>query len=348
MEMEQREKETWGEGLMDGQGREIEPGDHVAVLFRETGEQAEVTELIRDRCEKKRWYLLYIARFPEKNPAIFRDDALGAKREGTCILSCDDPQFHRTFATTESARTFIRKKAEEAVTGGYSSLCIIREVPPLVSHRSSQSLVSDMADLEPLFREGSLILVCMYKLGESPPTTLQNVLRTHPLVILDTKLLENFFFIPSSDAKRYSLPSLELQHWVDTLREVSLRTEALRENEARYRDLLENASDLIQSVDAEGRFLYVNRKWRETLGYTPEDLGHMTLFDVIDPVSLDHCRELFRRVTTGEETGSFNAVFRAKSGKRVYLEGRANCLILGGRPRYTRGIFRDITDERAG
>jgi len=69
--MEQREKETWGEGLMDGQGREIEPGDHVAVLFRETGEQAEVTELIRDRCEKKRWYLLYIARFPEKNPAIF-------------------------------------------------------------------------------------------------------------------------------------------------------------------------------------------------------------------------------------------------------------------------------------
>jgi len=110
---------------------------------------------------KKRWYLLYIARFPEQNPAIFGDKVHGANREGTCILSCDDPKFHRTFATTETARTFIRKKAEEAVTGGYSSLCIIREVLPLVSHRSSQSLVGDMADLEPLFREGSLILVCM-------------------------------------------------------------------------------------------------------------------------------------------------------------------------------------------
>jgi len=138
--MEQREKETWGEGLMDGQGREIEPGDHVAVLFRETGEQAEVTELIRDRCEKKRWYLLYIARFPEKNPAIFRDDALGAKREGTCILSCDDPQFHRTFATTESARTFIRKSRRS----GHRRLFIALyyQGSPAASSRTGRARVS--------------------------------------------------------------------------------------------------------------------------------------------------------------------------------------------------------------
>ena len=33
-----------------------------------------------------------------------------------------------------------------------------------------------------------------------------------------------------------------------------------------YRDLCENANDLIQSVDPEGRFLYVNKAWLHTLG----------------------------------------------------------------------------------
>jgi len=43
---------------------------------------------------------------------------------------------------------------------------------------------------------------------------------------------------------------------------------ALAESEERYRDLFEGASDLIQSVDADGNFIYVNRAWRETLGYS--------------------------------------------------------------------------------
>ncbi len=40
--------------------------------------------------------------------------------------------------------------------------------------------------------------------------------------------------------------------------------EKLLESEQRYRDLFENANDLIQSVGADGKFLYVNRAWRES------------------------------------------------------------------------------------
>lgn len=42
--------------------------------------------------------------------------------------------------------------------------------------------------------------------------------------------------------------------------------EALLESEERYRDLFENANDLIQSVTSYGQFIYVNRAWCETLG----------------------------------------------------------------------------------
>ena len=44
--------------------------------------------------------------------------------------------------------------------------------------------------------------------------------------------------------------------------------EALHETGEKYWDLFENANDLIQSVTPEGKFIYVNRVWRETLKYS--------------------------------------------------------------------------------
>src|SRR6185436_18717740 len=47
---------------------------------------------------------------------------------------------------------------------------------------------------------------------------------------------------------------------------------ALRRSEARYRDLFENATDLIATVDLESRFTAVNGAFTRTLGYTQEEL----------------------------------------------------------------------------
>ena len=44
-----------------------------------------------------------------------------------------------------------------------------------------------------------------------------------------------------------------------------------------FRDLCENAHDLIQCVSPEGRYLYVNRSWLETLGYETADVPGLAL-----------------------------------------------------------------------
>ncbi|MDY6796327.1 MAG: PAS domain S-box protein [Actinomycetota bacterium] len=132
-------------------------------------------------------------------------------------------------------------------------------------------------------------------------------------------------------------------------RDVSERKEAeeaLRESEERYRDLFENASDLIQSMTPEGRFSYVNRAWRDTLGYDEDDLEELTIFDIIHPDSLDHCIEMLRKVMSGEEAGDIEVKLVAKDGREVMVQGSASCRFEGGKPVNIRGIFHDVTESR--
>ena len=121
--------------------------------------------------------------------------------------------------------------------------------------------------------------------------------------------------------------------------------EALRESEERYRDLLENATDLIQSVTPEGSFIYVNRAWRETLGYREDEIPGLSLMDIIHPDSKAHCAETFQRVMAGEDIERVEAMFVAKDGRTITVEGNINCRFKDGKPVSTRGIFRDITQH---
>ncbi|MBD2181701.1 adenylate/guanylate cyclase domain-containing protein [Aerosakkonema funiforme] len=120
---------------------------------------------------------------------------------------------------------------------------------------------------------------------------------------------------------------------------------ALAESEERYRDLFENASDLIQSVAADGNFIYVNRAWQETLGYTEAEIANLTIFDLIHPDALTHCQTLLQRVMSGEKVEQVKAEFLTKAGKKISVEGSINCKFVDGIPVATRAIFRDITQR---
>jgi adenylate cyclase len=79
-------------------------------------------------------------------------------------------------------------------------------------------------------------------------------------------------------------------------------------------DLLDNVNDLIQSVAPDGAMLYVNRTWRETLGYSPAEIAGLNVLDVIHPDCRAQCMELFGRVMCGE---TVNAI--------CYQGGTADC-----------------------
>ncbi|MCM0593694.1 MAG: adenylate/guanylate cyclase domain-containing protein [Gloeotrichia echinulata CP02] len=122
---------------------------------------------------------------------------------------------------------------------------------------------------------------------------------------------------------------------------------ALVESEERYRDLFENANDLIQSINCYGRFLYVNNAWVKTLGYTEAEIANMNVFDIIHPDFREPCREQLYRVMSGEKLEQVQTAFITKDGQTIFLEGNINCKIVEGIPTGTRGIFRNITQRLA-
>lgn len=122
--------------------------------------------------------------------------------------------------------------------------------------------------------------------------------------------------------------------------------EALRKNEELLRDFLDNANDLIQIVKPDGRFLYINHRWLEVLGYTADEAVNLSISDTIHPDSLAHFSEIFQRILAGEVFDRIEAAFVTKDGKKIYVEGSINCRFENGKPVNTRGIFRDTTEQK--
>ena len=113
-----------------------------------------------------------------------------------------------------------------------------------------------------------------------------------------------------------------------------------------FKELFENANDLIQSVDRQGNFLFVNKKWRETLGYTESEVQKLEVWDIIHPDYLNHCKDIFQKVFSGESVDSIEAVFISKQGDPIPVDGNASCSLIEGEPESTIGIFRDTRKRK--
>src|SRR5215217_1502634 len=121
---------------------------------------------------------------------------------------------------------------------------------------------------------------------------------------------------------------------VTAIRDITERKraeEALKQSEQLYRTVIEQAAENICLVDAETkRIVESNPAFQETLGYTGEELRHMTLYDIVahERASVDrnmrHVRER-KHYYVGERK------YRRKDGSLVDVEASGSMILLDGR-----------------
>ena len=117
----------------------------------------------------------------------------------------------------------------------------------------------------------------------------------------------------------------------------------IKRKEEELQAFLDEAHDLIQSVDQQGNYVYVNRAWSDTLGYSRDEALGLSMFNVIDPEYIPHCQEMFHTLLKEQKPVFINVVLRSKSGKAVRAEGNVNVYHQADGRLVTRAILRDVT-----
>lgn len=122
--------------------------------------------------------------------------------------------------------------------------------------------------------------------------------------------------------------------------------ELSRKNEERYRDLFENANDLIYTHDMDGNFTSLNRAGERITGYTRDEALGMNIADVVAPDYLDAARTMTARKLTEDRPTTYELEIIAKDGHHVFLELSTRLIVNDGLPVGVQGIARDITERK--
>ena len=124
------------------------------------------------------------------------------------------------------------------------------------------------------------------------------------------------------------------------------RTEAaLRENEDRYRDLVDNSLELISTYDLEGNFLSVNDTTVRITGYSREALLRMNLSDLAAPETRHLFPEYLRNIQSlGKADGIM--LIQTANGEKRFWEYKTTVRTEGVAVPIVRGMGLDITERR--
>ena len=121
---------------------------------------------------------------------------------------------------------------------------------------------------------------------------------------------------------------------------------AVLESEVRYRELFENANDIIYTHDFAGNFTSINKTGERITGYTREEALRMNIADVLIPESVNTAKQMLARKAQEKVATIYDLEIFAKNGDRVALEVSTRLIYQGGKPIGVQGIGRDITSRK--
>ncbi|HXI91185.1 MAG TPA: PAS domain S-box protein [Blastocatellia bacterium] len=122
--------------------------------------------------------------------------------------------------------------------------------------------------------------------------------------------------------------------------------EALRASEERYRDLVENAQDIIYTHDLKGNYTSVNQAVERITGYTREEALALNFEQSVAPEYLETARKMIAAKLAGQKETVYDLEIIAKDGRRITVEVNTRLVLQDGVPIGIQGIARDVTERK--
>ncbi|HTK96171.1 MAG TPA: PAS domain S-box protein [Terriglobales bacterium] len=181
---------------------------------------------------------------------------------------------------------------------------------------------------------------------------LDRLLRVGALTAFEIKLkrkdgtpvwvLENMNVVKSLDER-----STMLEGTMVDITERKIAEEKLKLSEQRYRELIENANDIIYTQGLDGRFLSLNKAASRVTGYSVEEGVGMEVDKLVMPEYQEIAHERIRRkLAKLDDETTYEIGVIAKDGRRLFLEVSTRMIFEGDKPVAIQGIARDITARK--
>lgn len=122
--------------------------------------------------------------------------------------------------------------------------------------------------------------------------------------------------------------------------------EALRQTEERYRDLVENARDIIYEHDLDGNYTASNKAGEQITGYSREETLKLNVAQTVAPEYLEKAKEMIRRKLAGESVTAYELELIAKNGTHISVEVNTRLVFHNGVAIGVQGIARDVTERK--
>lgn len=121
---------------------------------------------------------------------------------------------------------------------------------------------------------------------------------------------------------------------------------AVRVSDARYRELFENANDIVYTRDLDGKLLSLNKAGERLTGFSRKHAVTMNLAQFIPPAYLEKLRSTIARQLAGETLPAYELEVVAKDGRLLTIEANERLIFDSGKPVAVHGIARDITARK--
>lgn len=131
-----------------------------------------------------------------------------------------------------------------------------------------------------------------------------------------------------------------------TLNQRELAETALREGEERYRELVENANDIVYLLEFDGRISSINRAAQKITEYSQKELLSMKLQEILAPGSQTIGQEMLSISKSAPERTSYEIEIISKTGRLITLEMNTRPVLRSGKPVGIQGIARDISTRK--